>query len=196
MRREPRVALAFFGDGATNEGAFHEAANLAGLWKLPVLFFCENNLYGEGTPQHQQSALADLARRAEAYAFPGVTVDGNDVLAVYESVSAAAARARAGDGPTFIEAKTYRQRGHYEGDPMVYRSREEMAEWQGRDPIPAFRRRLVDAGLFDATTLDGIRTSVLGPIDAAVAYARQAPHPSPEEALLGVYGDTHGDLVF
>ncbi|MEW5960588.1 MAG: thiamine pyrophosphate-dependent dehydrogenase E1 component subunit alpha, partial [Chloroflexota bacterium] len=121
LRGEARVALAFFGDGAVNEGAFHEAANLAGLWRLPLIFFCENNLYGEGTPQSKQAPLADLSRRADGYGFPGVVVDGNDVLAVYQATRIAVARARTGDGPTFVEGKTYRFRGHYEGDPMVYR---------------------------------------------------------------------------
>src|SRR5512135_611801 len=143
QRRERRVALSFFGDGATNEGSFHEALNLAGLWKLPVIFFCENNLYGEGTPQAKQAPVADLAVRASSYAMPGVTVDGNDVLAVYDATKAAADRARSGSGPTLIEGKTYRQRGHYEGDPMVYRSKAEMEEWKGRDPVVAFRSRLL-----------------------------------------------------
>ena len=127
MRHETRVALSFFGDGAVNEGSFHEAANLAGLWKLPIIFLCENNLYGEGTPQEKQAPVRDLSIRAAGYAFPGVIVDGNDVLAVYEATQEAVDRARAGEGPTFIEGKTYRYRGHYEGDPMVYRSKDEMA---------------------------------------------------------------------
>jgi TPP-dependent pyruvate/acetoin dehydrogenase alpha subunit len=162
MRNEKRVALAFFGDGATNEGAFHEAANEAGVWKLPVIFFCENNLYGEGTPQSKQAPVADLAVRAAAYGFPGVIVDGNDVLAVYSATQKAAERARQGLGPTFIEAKTYRQRGHYEGDPQVYRSDEETGFWKKKDPVPAVN----------------------------------APKPKTEDALTGVYADTHRGLVF
>jgi len=196
MRGEKRVALSFFGDGAVNEGAFHEAANLAGLWKLPVIFFCENNLYGEGTPQSKQAPVADLAVRAEGYGFPGVIVDGQDVLAVYEAVAKAAARARAGNGPTFIEGKTYRYRGHYEGDPQLYRLPGEMEQWQARDPIPTFRRRLLDAGLFDEVTLQGIEAEVQRELDEAVAFAMAAPLPLPTEALYGVYADTHGDLVF
>lgn len=196
MRKENRVALSFFGDGAVNEGAFHEAANLAGLWQLPVIFFCENNLYGEGTPQDKQAPIADLARRAEGYGFPGVIVDGNDVIAVYEAVEEAAARARAGDGPTFIEGKTYRQRGHYEGDPQVYRTRAEMAEWKERDPIPAFRRNLLEAGIFDEAELSEVEREVDAQLDDAVEFAAAAPQPVPEEALAGVYGNTHNDLVF
>jgi pyruvate dehydrogenase E1 component alpha subunit len=196
LRGERRVALAFFGDGAVNQGAFHEAANMAGLWKLPVIFMCENNLYGEGTPQHKQAPIADLAARAAGYGFPGVIVDGNDVLAVYEAVRMAAERARAGLGPTFVEGKTYRQRGHYEGDPMVYRTQEEMEYWKARDPVVLFRRRLLEAGIFDEQTLDKVHQDVLRQLDEAVEFAKSAPIPKAEEALLGVYGDTHNGLVF
>jgi TPP-dependent pyruvate/acetoin dehydrogenase alpha subunit len=196
MRGEPRVALAFFGDGAVNEGAFHEAANLAGLWKLPVIFFCENNLYGEGTPQSKQAPVADLSVRAAGYGFPGVIVDGNDVLAVYDAVQAAASRARAGGGPTFVEGKTYRQRGHYEGDPMVYRSPEEMDAWKGRDPVPAFRVRLLKSGLFSEAALEESVGQVMEQLDQAVAFAESSPRPDPASALEGVYADVHGGLVF
>jgi pyruvate dehydrogenase E1 component alpha subunit len=196
MRREQRVALSFFGDGAVNEGAFHEAANLAGLWKLPVIFFCENNLYGEGTPQSKQAPVADLAVRAEGYGFPGVIVDGQDVLAVYQAVKEAAERARAGEGPTFVEAKTYRYRGPYEGDPQVYRLPGELEAWQARDPIPAFRQALLDEGVLDEAALGQIETGVQAELDEAVAFAKAAPIPQPEEALRGVYADTHGELVF
>ena len=196
MRKESRVALAFFGDGAVNEGAFHEAANLAGLWKLPVIFFCENNLYGEGTPQSGQAPIADLAIRAEGYGFPGVIVDGNDVLAVYEAVREAAGRARNGDGPTFVEGKTYRYRGHYEGDPQIYRLPGEMEEWRARDPIPTFRRHLIDAGALPDNELDAIQAGVQQQLDEAVAFAQAAPVPEAEEALQGVYGDTHHGQVF
>jgi pyruvate dehydrogenase E1 component alpha subunit len=196
MQGSPQVACAFFGDGAVNEGAFHEAANLAGLWKLPVLFFCENNLYGEGTPQSQQAAVADLAERAAGYGFPGVIVDGNDVVAVYQAVLDAAARARAGEGPTFVEGKTYRQRGHYEGDPMVYRSVQEMEEWKGRDPVPAFRARLLGSGLFTEADLEEAVGGVMERLDQAVAYAEASPKPDPASALEGVYADAHQGLVF
>jgi pyruvate dehydrogenase E1 component alpha subunit len=196
MRRERQIALSFFGDGAVNEGAFHEAANLAGLWRLPVIFLCENNLYGEGTPQSKQAPVTDLAVRAEGYGFPGVVVDGQDVLAVYQAVKEAAERARAGDGPSFVEAKTYRYRGHYEGDPQVYRLPGELEAWQARDPIPAFRQRLLDGGSLDEAALAQIETGVQAELDEAVAFAKAAPIPQPEEALQGVYADTHGELVF
>lgn len=196
MRGEDRVALAFFGDGAVNEGAFHEAANLAGLWKLPIIFFCENNLYGEGTPQSKQAPVADLAVRAEGYAFPGVIVDGNDVLAVVEATAAAVARARAGLGPTFVEGKTYRHRGHYEGDPMIYRQKAELDEWRQRDPISTFRQRLLDAGVAAEAELAAIEAAVQAELDKAVEFAANSPQPQPESALEGVYGDTHNGRVF
>ncbi len=195
MRREERVALSFFGDGAVNEGAFHEAANLAGLWKLPAVFFCENNLYGEGTPQSKQAPVTDLAVRAEGYGFPGVIVDGQDVLAVYGAVKDAADRARAGDGPTLVEAKTYRYRGHYEGDPQVYRLPGETEAWRARDPIPAFRQHLLAAGVLGESALAEIEGGIQVQLDEAVAFAKAAPMPQPQDALQGVYADTHGDLV-
>jgi len=195
MRNEERVALAFFGDGAVNEGAFHEAANLAGLWKLPVIFFCENNLYGEGTPQNKQAPVADLSLRAKGYGFPGIVVDGNDVLAVYEASNTAVERARAGEGPTFVEGKTYRFRGHYEGDPMVYRTKAELEAWRSRDPLPAFRNRLLDNG-FAATEIEAIEADIQASLDQAVEFAADSPPPEPETALEGVYADTHEGRVF
>ncbi len=196
MRGEDRVALAFFGDGAVNEGAFHEAANLAGLWKLPVIFFCENNLYGEGTPQHKQAPIRDLALRAAGYGFPGVIVDGNDVMAVYDATREAVERARRGLGPTFIEGKTYRYRGHYEGDPMIYRSQEEMDRWRQRDPVHRWRQRLrSDYDVNDEVVRD-IEAHVQQQLDEAVAFARASQPPPPEAALAGVYGDSHDGRVF
>jgi pyruvate dehydrogenase E1 component alpha subunit len=196
LQAEPRLALAFFGDGATNEGAFHEAANQAGTWKLPVIFFCENNLYGEGTAIARSTPVSDLAVRAAAYAIPAMIVDGNDVLAVYAAVRAAAEQARRGGGPTFIEAKTYRLRGHYEGDPQVYRSAAEIEAWKERDPIPALRLRLLRSGRFDDGALEELQGQVFAQLDEAVAYAAAAPRPAPADALAGVYADTHGGLVF
>jgi pyruvate dehydrogenase E1 component alpha subunit len=196
QRKEPRVALSFFGDGATNEGSFHEALNLAALWKLPVIFFCENNLYGEGTPQNKQAPVADLAVRATSYAMPGVTVDGNDVLAVYEATKLAVERARSGAGPTLIEGKTYRQRGHYEGDPMVYRTKAEMDEWKGRDPVVAFRARLLEEARLPQSDILAVERDVQAMLDEAVSYAAASPKPAPETALAGVYGETHDGRVF
>jgi TPP-dependent pyruvate/acetoin dehydrogenase alpha subunit len=196
MRDESQVALSFFGDGAINEGSFHESANLAGLWKLPVIFFCENNLYGEGTPQDEQAPITDLALRAEGYGFPGTIVDGNDVIAVYEVVKEARSRALAGKGPTLIEAKTYRFRGHYEGDPQVYRRPGELELWKARDPLPSFRTRLLEAKISDEAGLVEIENSVQAQLDEAVDFAANSPIPAVEQALEGVYADTHGGLVF
>jgi pyruvate dehydrogenase E1 component alpha subunit len=196
MRGDAQIALAFFGDGAINEGSFHEAANLAGLWKLPVIFFCENNLYGEGTPQDKQAPIADLALRAQGYDFPGIIVDGNDVLAVYDATQEARKRALAGDGPTMIEAKTYRFRGHYEGDPQVYRRPGELEAWKARDPVPTFRVRLLAAKVIEENGLTEIEGSVQSQLDEAVAFAAASPVPLVDEALAGVYADTHEGLVF
>ena len=196
MQGENRIALAFFGDGAVNEGAFHEAANLAGLWKLPVIFFCENNLYGEGTPQHKQAPIADLSLRAAGYGFPGIVVDGNDVMAVYEVTREAVERARQGLGPTFIEGKTYRYRGHYEGDPMVYRSKEEMELWKQRDPIELWRQQLLSEHGISNDVLVEIEMEVQQQLNDAVAFANESPQPPPESALIGVYGDDHEGRVF
>ncbi len=196
MRGEDRVAVSFFGDGAANEGAFHEALNLAGLWKLPVIFICENNLYGEGTPQSKQAPIADIAVRAEGYAFPGLVIDGNDVTEMYRAVLAATIRARSGGGPTLIEGKTYRWHGHYEGDPQVYKPAGELAEWQRKDPIVRLGAALQEAGLVDETFIDDTRNAVRALLDEAVIFAQNSPHPAPEEALAGVYADTHNGKVF
>ena len=196
MRKENRLALAFFGDGATNEGSFHEAANQAGVWELPVIFFCENNLYGEGTALERCTPIADLVERASGYGIHDVLVDGNDVLAVFEAVREAADRARSGCGATFIEAKTYRWRGHYEGDPQVYRPAEEIEAWKQRDPIASFRNRLLQSGLFQDGDLDELHSQVIARLNEAVAFAAAAPKPAPEDALAGVYADTHNGLVF
>lgn len=196
MRGEKRVALAFFGDGATNEGSFHESANHAGLWKLPVIFFCENNLYGEGTSITRSTPIMDLAIRAAGYGIPGVVVDGNDVLAVYDAVIEAAEGARSGRGPTFIEAKTYRTRGHFEGDPQVYRTPEEVESWKKKDPIQAFRIKLIKSGLIDEGALEDLEGQVMSILNDAVAFAVAAEKPDPQDALAGVYADTHNGLVF
>ena len=196
MRGEPRLALAFFGDGATNEGSFHEAANQAGVWKLPVIFFCENNLYGEGMAIARSTPIEDLAVRAAGYGFPGVIVDGNNVMAVYEAVKSAAERARRGEGPTFIEAKTYRWRGHYEGDPQVYRTLQEIEEWKKRDPIATFRNQLLAEGILNDGQLEEIQGEVFVRLDDAVAFAAAAEKPAPGDAMIGVYADTHNGLVF
>lgn len=196
MRKEQRISLTFFGDGAINQGTFHESANMAGLWKLPVIFFCENNLYGEGTPQHKQTPIKDLAIRAEGYGFPGVIVDGNDVIVVYEAVIEARKRALEGEGPTLIEAKTYRYRGHYEGDPMIYREPGELEAWKKRDAIDTFRTRLLASDLFEEVDIRQIDKEVRSLLDEAVEFAENSPLPVAEEAFQGVYAETHNGSVF
>jgi TPP-dependent pyruvate/acetoin dehydrogenase alpha subunit len=185
------VAVSFFGDGATNEGAFHESLNLASLWKLPAVYVCENNLYGEFTRQDKHQPVKDIAVRAASYDMPGVVVDGNDVLAVRQVMEEAVTRARSGDGPTLIEAKTYRHRGHYEGDMGAYRSPEEVSEWLARDPIAVFGRRLVEEHVVAQVALEAVASEVERVLDEAAEFADASPHPSPGEALEDVYLDPY-----
>lgn len=185
-RGDGRVSLAFFGDGATNIGAFHESLNLAGVWKLPAVFVCENNLYGEYSPVHTTTAITKLADRAASYAIPGVTVDGNDVVDVHEAVATAAARARAGHGPTLIEAFTYRHHGHSRSDPAKYRPAGELEEWLARDPIELLRSRLRADGV-PAAELDQVRDDALAAVDEAARTALTWTEPSAEQRLEDVW---------
>lgn len=170
-RGTDQVALAFFGDGASNQGTFHEALNMAAIWRLPVIFLCENNCYAMSSPACCMVSGAHVADRAAGYGLPGVIVDGNDVTAVHAAVAEAAARARAGDGATLIEAKTYRILGHSRGDLRVYRTREEEAEWAARDPIT----RAIAAGGLSAEAVAALETAVAAAVDDAEAFARQSP---------------------
>jgi pyruvate dehydrogenase E1 component alpha subunit len=187
VRGQGQVTVAFYGDGAANEGGCHEAMNLASLWKLPVLFVCEHNQYAEMTPQPVHSPVADLAVRAAAYAMPGVTVDGNDVLAVLAAAEAAVRRARAGEGPTLVECKTYRVRGHFEGDPQRYKPADEQARWKELDPIPRFAAYLTGTGAASHETLRAIDARVETAIREAVEFAEAAPLPDPGEVTAHVY---------
>ena len=153
IRGGSEVTLAFFGDGAANEGLFHEAINMASAWNLPVIFLCENNLYGISTALSRVSKLANIADRAAAYGIPGITVDGNDVFAVHTAVAMAVVRARQGEGPSIIECKTYRYRGHYEGDPQTYKPKSEADTWQQQDPISRLRQDIIERGFADIATL-------------------------------------------
>ncbi|HEY8870507.1 MAG TPA: thiamine pyrophosphate-dependent dehydrogenase E1 component subunit alpha [Candidatus Limnocylindrales bacterium] len=179
----PRVTFVPFGDGATNQAAFHEAMNLAAIWKLPVVFLCENNLYSEMTPIAGMVAIERLVDRAAAYGMAGVQVDGMDTLAVEGVLRAAAEHARTGAGPTFVEALTYRFCGHMPGDTESYRSRDEVRQWRERDPLPLFRHGLIGAG-FGADRLGAIEASVARELDAAQARAIAAP--APDVAAIGV----------
>ncbi len=189
MRGTDQVTLCFFGDGAANQGTFHEALNLASIWKLPLVFVCENNLYAMSTPQSYHSNVEHLAERSRSYGIPGVVAKGNEVLDVYEKTAKAVQRARSGKGPTLIECRTYRKLGHYVGDPGIYRSKEEEAEWEPRDPILLFSRYLTEKKLADKAKLQQIEEEVGREIEAAIEFAKKSPDPEPEEAMQHVYKD-------
>lgn len=184
-----RVAVSFFGDGASNQGALFEAANMAALWRLPCIFVCENNLYAEFTAQPAHQAITDIADRARAWGMPGVVVDGMDVCEVRAAASAAVERARAGEGPTFIEAKTYRFYDHVgkTGMRITYRSEDEVEEWRRRDPIAVFEAELAALGLLSPDAAAAVHAAAQAEADAAVAAAEDAPRPVPEDLLADVY---------
>lgn len=186
-RGTDQVAVCFFGDGAANQGTTQEAMNLASAWKLPVIFVNENNGYGISCPTCKSMAVADIADRAAAYDMPGVVVDGNDVLAVYEAVGEAAARARRGDGPSLIECKTYRWRGHFEGDVCTYRDEAELQTWMEKDPIKRLGEKLRDQGILTDDREQSLRDAVAKELEEAVSFAEQSPLPAPEEVLEDVY---------
>ncbi|HHY38085.1 MAG TPA: thiamine pyrophosphate-dependent dehydrogenase E1 component subunit alpha [Clostridia bacterium] len=193
MRGTGAVTVCCFGDGASNQGAFHEALNLASIWKVPVVFFCENNLYGMTVPQSYHQAIRNISDRAVGYGMPGVTIDGNDVLEVYVTVRRALDRARKGDGPTLIEAKTYRHRGHWEGDPdateELYRPREEIEMWKARDPVVTFERELKERGYISEEEVKAIDEEARRKIEEAIAFAEDSPEPDISEALTDIYTD-------
>ena len=180
------VAVAFFGDGASNTGAFHEAMNMAAVWNLPSIFVCENNAYAESTPQTYHQKIEDVAIRAAAYGMPSALVDGNDAGAVYQAAREAVARARAGGGPTLIEAKTYRVRGHYEGDPEIYRTKEEVESWKEKCPIERWRKTLLARGI-QAETLEEIDARIDQELGEAIDFAEESPLPDPAEASSDIF---------
>jgi len=181
------VTVCFFGDGASNQGTTQEALNLASAWKLPVVFVNENNGYGISCPQCKSMAVTDIADRAAAYDMPGVVVDGNDILAVYEAVGEAVKRARRGEGPTLVECKTYRWRGHFEGDACSYRCVEELNEWMAKDPIPRFEEKLIESGMVSSQELEAIKAAVKKELDAALEFAQSSPLPELSALLEDVY---------
>jgi pyruvate dehydrogenase E1 component alpha subunit len=180
------VAVAFFGDGASNTGAFHEGINIAAAWKLPVIFVCENNLYAISTRTTRSTPIDNIADRAASYGIPGVIADGMDVMAVYESVHKAVERARKGQGPTLIECKTYRFYGSFEGDPQRYRTKSEREEWQMKDPLN-FGEKLVNMGVLTDADLQKIDQEVKSAVEEAVKYAQESPYPEPEEVTKDLF---------
>jgi TPP-dependent pyruvate/acetoin dehydrogenase alpha subunit len=175
------VVMAYFGDGATSFGGFHEALNFAGVHKLPLICICQNNQWAESVPLRLQTALTNLSDRAKAYGFPGVSVDGNDILAVYEAAVTAIARARAGEGPTFIECKTYRWYGHSEIDPAKYRKKEDVEAWKKRCPVNLFEKVLAEKKLLTDARRDQVAAEIKKEIDEAVEFAEQSPYPDASE---------------
>lgn len=184
-----QVAVGFLGDGAVAQGQVHEAINLAATWDLPAVFVVENNHYGEGTPVEEQHNVDDLSDTAGAYDIPGVTVDGMDVTAVAEAIEEARKRARDGDGPTIVEAETYRYRGHYEGDEEPYRDEDEIEKWKEQDPIDRFSELLVDRGELTEEELEELRDEIETEIKEAVEYAQDAPLPDPSEAYEDMFAE-------
>src|SRR5579859_3916017 len=187
MKKNDNIAVAYSGDGSTSLGFWHEALNFAGVHDLPIVFVCQNNLWAESVNLQFQTKVPDISVKAQAYGFPGITVDGNDVVAVYRVAQEAIARARRGQGPTLIECKTYRWYGHSEIDPAKYRKPEEVEAWKARDPIPAMERYLTKFNLFTDAWKQQLQDEINKEIDEAVAFAETSPYPEPEECLDHVY---------
>jgi acetoin:2,6-dichlorophenolindophenol oxidoreductase subunit alpha len=186
-KMENKVTICFFGDGAADEGSFHEALNLASLWDLPVVFVCENNMYAGAQRMEEHSKVKDIADRAAAYAMPGAVVDGNDAVAIYEAVNKAGERAIAGHGPTLIECKTYRCRGHGESDHQPYQPKDEIAAWKERCPIPRLSSEMLSQGLITDEELRKMEVEVNRIVEEAVRFAEDSPYPEPEEALEDLF---------
>lgn len=185
MRGTDQVCVSFFGDGASNTGAFHEGMNLAALWKLPVIYVLENNLYAISVSASRSSRVKNISDRAAAYGMANAIADGMDVLSVYQTVSEATARARRGEGPTLVECKTYRFRGHHEGDPKkgeIYRTRQEMDDWEKKDPIKTLAERITKERKVTHAELDTIQQETIKEVNDAVAFAKESPSPRPEDA--------------
>lgn len=188
MKKLDRVAISFFGDGATCSGAFHEGVGIAAVWDLPVVFVCQNNQYQQSTPVKDYTKLADLSDRAKAYGIPGVTVDGNDPVALAEVASQAIDDARAGKGPSLIVGNTYRYYGHHMGDPGTsYRTKEEIEQWRKQDSIERFRNRLLQEKVFTKSEIEEVEAAIMRELDEAVKFATESPEPKLEEALKDVY---------
>jgi pyruvate dehydrogenase E1 component alpha subunit len=187
LRGNGQVCVCFFGDGGFNQGVLYECANIAAIWKLPVIYFCENNKYAMSTPVHAATAVADLSARAAAFGFPGVNVDGMDAMAVREAVFHAAERGRRGDGPSLIVADTYRYEGHNVGDGQRYRSRDEVEQWRQSDPIERFRDALARQGMIAADDAESIEREVAAELQAAIEFAEASPEPTADTLENDVY---------
>ncbi|HEY8889036.1 MAG TPA: thiamine pyrophosphate-dependent dehydrogenase E1 component subunit alpha [Clostridium sp.] len=188
-RGTDQVCICFFGDASTNQGTFHEAMNMASVWKLPIVFVCENNGYGISMSQKRHMAIKDVADRGVSYNVPGVVVDGNDVFAVSGAAAEAIKSAREGKGPTLLECKTYRQRGHFEGDPGTYKPKEEQAAWLKKDPIPRFEKYLLENSILSEEGMTEVQTDISSQIQGAVEFADNSPEPQLESAVTDVYSD-------
>jgi TPP-dependent pyruvate/acetoin dehydrogenase alpha subunit len=193
LRRTDQVCVAFFGDGAANRGPFHEAVNLAAVWRLPVVFVCENNGWASTTAFAAATAGGSIVARASGYGIPGLTVDGNDALAVHGATAAAVTRARAGDGPSLLEARTIRWQGHFEGDPQGYRDKTEVAEGRRSDPLVRLADRLRALGIWDERWAKETEEATLAELDEAVAFAEASPDPLPGDALGDLFVRPIGD---
>jgi pyruvate dehydrogenase E1 component alpha subunit len=192
MRRTDQVVACFFGDGGSNQGAFHESLNLAAVWKLPVIYVCENNQYAISVAQSRACSIRDIYLRKDAYGMQGGMVDGNDVMAVYEAAQEATARARRGEGPTLLECKTYRWRGHYEGEAdrtYAYRSKQEIEEWMERCPIKRFQKVLLGKGILNQDGLNKVEQEIQKHLEEAVQFAQNCPWPEPQDALKDLYNE-------
>ncbi len=187
LRGTDQVTLCFFGDGASNRGPFHEALNMASIWKLPVIFMCENNQYASTTSASYSLSVTEVSTRAAGYGMPGLTVPGSDVLKVFSSVTKAVKRARKGEGPSLVEAKTYRYKGHFEGDPQRYRSSEEVEKAKENDPLDRFKNYLSQKGFISTRKERALAKEIEKEIEEAVSFAETSPFPDPEEALEDLY---------
>lgn len=187
MKKLDYVTLCFFGDGATNEGSFHEALNLASVWNLPVVFICENNQYGMSGPVKEMVNIEDIATRSESYGFPGVVADGNDIVEMMNVTNEAVERARKGEGPTLIEAKTYRWKGHSKSDAKKYRTREEEKEWKAKDGIKRFKEVLIEAAIITEEEAETLRQEAKKEVEDSVEFAKNSPMPTEDELLTDVY---------
>jgi pyruvate dehydrogenase E1 component alpha subunit len=195
VRKTDRVVACFFGDGASNTGTFHESLNLSAIWRLPVVFVCENNMYAISVSTKKSTSVKNVADRAAGYGIPGIVVDGMDVMTVHGVVRDAVKRARRGEGPTLIECKTYRFRGHFEGDPKdggVYRTESEMHEWQHKCPVANFRRKLIENNVLEESEIEKIETECVEEIKEAAEFAVGSPYPNSDDVMCNIFSDFSG----